>query len=130
MSEEEIKVIKTASCTSLSGLSTITYEIGSQEDSQFIRLSINTAGGLFCKEWISLSDIQKLLSAKQKPTSKTFQPLYAGKSANSPGFLLACILHEKLHANHTHSGPAPETPATKSAKGKKAELPVNQEPSP
>lgn len=32
MNNEEIKVIKTASCPSLSGSSTITYEIGAKGD--------------------------------------------------------------------------------------------------
>ncbi len=96
MSEEEIKVIKTASCPSLSGSSTITYEIGSRGDSQYIRLSGNSGGGLFCRDWISIADIQQLLSGSAKITSKTLHPVYAGKSANSPGFLLGCVLHEKI----------------------------------
>lgn len=119
MSKEEIKVIKTASCPSLSGGSTITYDIGSQGDSQYIRLSGNTAGGLFCKEWILLSDIQKFLSANPKPTSKALQPLYAGKSTNSPCFILACLYHEKL-AERIQVKPAPKPSPSKSTKKKEA----------
>jgi hypothetical protein len=92
----EIQVTRSASCQSLSERSTISYDIGTIGDSQYIRLSGNSAGGLFCKEWVSMADIQKLLEGKTSVTSKTLQPVYAGKSANSPGFLLAALISEKM----------------------------------
>jgi hypothetical protein len=94
--EEEIQVTRTESCPSVSGRSTITYDIGNRGDIQYIRLSGNSAGGLFCKEWASMADVQKLLEGKNSITSKTLQPVYAGKSANSPGFLLAALINEKM----------------------------------
>lgn len=122
--KNEIQATKTASCPSLSGKSTITYDIGSQGDSQYIRLSGNSAGGLFCKLWIPLTDIQKLLSGSPKLTSKTFQPLYAGKSANSPGFLLACVFQERL-AERPTADPVPSPlPQKESPKGKKKGAPT------
>lgn len=94
--EEEIQVSRTASCLSLSGRSTISYELGNKGESQWIRLSANSAGGLYSKIWLPLADIQKLLAGSTSVTSKTLQPLYAGKSANSSGFLLAALIHEKM----------------------------------
>ena len=97
MNEEEIQVVKTASCPSLSGSSTISYEIGNLGDSQYIRLAGRSdKGGICCKDWISMVDIRQLLSGSPNYTSQTLKPLYAGKSANSPGFLLAALVHEKL----------------------------------
>lgn len=110
MSEEEIKVIKTASCPSLSGRSTIAYEVGGKGECQYIRLSGNSAGGIFCKDWISLTEILQILSVSPKLTSKTLHPLYSGKSTNSPGFLLACILNERPEEKDSYV-PVTDTPA-------------------
>jgi hypothetical protein len=96
MEENEIQVTRTESCPSLSGRSTISYEVGIKGGSQYIRLSGNSAGGLFCKEWVSIADIQQILAGSTSVTSKTLQPVYAGKSANSPGFLLAALINEKM----------------------------------
>lgn len=89
---EEIKIIKTASCESLSGRSTITYGIGCKDDkSIYIRLTENTGSGMFSKIWVSLAEITLLLSADDKPiTSTTIRPLYSG-SVNSAGFLLSVL---------------------------------------
>jgi len=106
----EIQVVRTASCPSISGRSTISYEIGSLGDSQYIRLSGNSAGGIFCKDWVPMADIQKLLSGNSSITSKTLQPVYAGKSANSPGFLLAALVHEKLCTTGKDTTPTEATP--------------------
>ena len=97
--QEEIKVIRKESCPSLSGSSTITYEIGCIGEQQYIRLAGNSGGGLFCKEWVKLDDIQQILSGCPKPTTRVISPLYVGKSSNSAGFLLACILNENLAKN-------------------------------
>lgn len=114
--EEEIQVVRSGACPSLSKASTISYEIGSLGGSQYIRLSGNSAGGLFCRDWVSMADIQQLLSGSAKITSKTLLPVYAGKSANSPGFLLACVLHEKLVENFPAKPPSDPQPQKKPAK--------------
>lgn len=92
MSEEEIIILKTASCPSLSERSTLTYEIGGKSDkSIYIRLKENDGAGMFSKEWQSLAQIDLLLSADDKPiTSKSMQPIFSG-SVNSAGFLLAVL---------------------------------------
>jgi hypothetical protein len=112
---EDIQVVRSASCRSLSGGSTINYEIGSKGENRYIRISSNSAGGFYCRDWIPLADIQAILAGSAKLTSKTLLPLYVGKSANSPGFLLAALNHEKI----TETAPAtPEIP--KPAKEKKS----------
>jgi hypothetical protein len=96
MSTEQIQVVRSGSAPSLSGRSTINYDIGTLGDIQYIRLSGNSGGGLYCKEWVAVADAQALLAGNPSVSSKTLQPIYAGKSANSPGFLLAVIVKEKL----------------------------------
>lgn len=92
MIEEEIRVVKAATCPSLSERSTLTYEIGCKGDKAiYIRLTENTGSGMFSKTWVPLVQIGVLLSADDKPiTSRTIQPLYSG-SVNSAGFLLAVL---------------------------------------
>ncbi len=89
---EEIRTIKTASTESLSGRSTITYEIGCKGDKAIhLRLTKNTGSGMFSKTWVPLTQIAVLLSADDKPiTSTSIRPLYTG-SVNSAGFLLAVL---------------------------------------
>jgi hypothetical protein len=123
MNNEEITVIRTASCPSISGKSTIGYDIGNRGDQQFIRLSGNSSGGIFCREWLLLADVEQLLKAVPQPTAKTLRPLYVGKSANSPGFLLACAIHENLAGNI----PATETTLPKSSSPKPAKKKSAQE---
>jgi len=89
---EEIRVVKAASCPSLSERSTLSYEIGCKADKTiYIRLTENTGSGMFSKEWVTLAQIALLLSAGDKPiSSRTIQPLYQG-SVNSAGFLQAVL---------------------------------------
>ena len=120
MSTEQIQVVRSGACPSLSGRSTITYDIGTLGDSQQIRISGNSGGGLFCKEWVAVADVQPLLSGNPSVTSKTLQPLYAGKSANSPGFLLAAIVKEKLCNNPNTDSPSKPVKVKTPAKLKKS----------
>jgi len=65
----------------------------------YLRVRSNTGGGFFSQEWISLQDI--LTALKKRPegrpiTSILLNPLFRGKSVNTPAFLLAVLLHEKL----------------------------------
>ena len=65
----------------------------------YLRVNGNTGGGFFSQEWISLRDI--LTALKKRPdgkpiTSILLNPLLRGKSANTPGFMMAVLLHEKV----------------------------------
>ncbi len=62
-----IRIIKTASCPSLSGKSRLTYEIACSDntvDGQSeiaLRVSTNTGGGFFSDEWLPLTAVEKLV---------------------------------------------------------------------
>ncbi len=118
---DEIIITKSASAPSLSGRGTIEYEIGTIGDEQYIRLSGNSGGGLFSKEWIKVAEIQELLKHVAKPSTSTIRHLYEGKSSNSPGFLLACLFHEKIAERIT--SPDESVPPSKPAKEKKGKKP-------
>lgn len=98
--ELSVRVLKSATCPTLSGRSTLTYQIGSTSDAvSVIRLKSNTGGGIFNRDWIALPVIRSLLEshpAEKQVTSYLLFPLFKGKSANSPAFLFAVLIAEGL----------------------------------
>ncbi len=94
--EDDKRILKIASCPSRTGASTLTYHIGCDEDQNlFIRLFGNSGNGYFNKDWIALDDIEAAL--RESPfTSYALRAVYPHQSTNSPGFLLAALLEEKL----------------------------------
>ena len=86
----DMRVLKTVTTKSITGKSTLTYQIGATPDNAIhIRITKNTGAGFFNDEWIALNDIQRVLD-KCPPgspiTSFLLQPLFKGKSSNSPAF--------------------------------------------
>jgi len=98
--DDTMRVLATGTCDTLSGSSQLTYHIGSMPDGEiYLRVIANTGGGFFSREWIALADILRALEKRPegKPiTSILLNPLFRGKSSNTPGFLLAVLLHEKV----------------------------------
>ncbi len=98
--DPSIRIIKVATCPSLSGKSTLTYHIGCNAESDIsLRVVNNTGGGFFSKEWISLNAIFQAFDKKavDKPIiSLLLYPLFQGKSLNTPAFLLAVLRQEGL----------------------------------
>ena len=95
----DMLVLKTATCKTVTGKSTLTYQLGSEDDEIHVRITKNTGGGFFSDEWISLIDIRSVLDEQPEGTPVTsflLQPLFQGKSVNTPAFLLAALAHEKL----------------------------------
>ena len=96
----DMKVLKKASCKSLSGKSSLLYEIALDQDNEIhVRIIKNTGGGFYSPEFVSLRDIRSVLDehpAGTPVTSFLLQPLFHGKSVNTPAFLLAALAHEKL----------------------------------
>lgn len=102
----EIRILKAASCPSLSGKSTLSYQIGygtngvntsTTEPVIQLRVFANSGGGFFNKDWIALNTIQQLFEKcpSNKPiTSFVFYPLFHGRSLNTPAFLLAVLKQE------------------------------------
>ncbi len=103
--ELPIRIIKVGTSSTLSGRSNLTYHLGSAVDGGIqirgiqIRVVQNSGNGQFNADWVSLSLIEKLLTAHpaEKPmTSRVMQPVFRSKSSNSPAFLFACLLAEGL----------------------------------
>jgi hypothetical protein len=92
----DIRVLKIATCKSLSGSSDLTYHLGCDaENNLHIRLWSNSAGGLHSKHWFSLAAILAKLRADQPITSGTLRPVCPG-SRNNGGFILAALQQEGL----------------------------------
>ena len=100
---ENITVLKKEMCKSVTGKSYIHYEIGNDpEGVMHIRVIINTGGGYFSNEWVSFTDIYRELDRHEDApvTSFNLSPLYAGKSVNTPAFLMASLKNEGLFIPH------------------------------
>jgi len=121
---DQPEVTKTANCPSLSGSSTLTYEVGTTEENTYYRVVGNSAAGLFSKDRIPLSQITDLL-ATGDITSRTLQVLYDGKSTNNAGFLLAVLKAEGIvqlvEGKSFHYTATLSTKVAKPKKGKKTE---------
>jgi len=53
-SSENIRVLKTDTCSTITNKGKLTYQLGcSPKEELFIRIIENTGGGFFSKEWIS-----------------------------------------------------------------------------
>ena len=96
-----MRVLRVATTASLSGRSELTYQISCSNDNAiFFRVTANSAAGMFSNDWISMAAISDALSNAQKIRSATLlQTCYSTRSQNSGGFLLGCLVNEKLIAS-------------------------------
>ena len=98
--ESAMRILKTATCPSLSGKSKLTYQIGCVGKSDIqVHISANSGHGMFSDDWASLSDIQEVLDkapSGEPITSFVLNALFRDKSANTPGFLFAALKQEGL----------------------------------
>lgn len=85
-----VDILREDTCPSLSGQSQLTYQIGSRTQELVLRITANSSGGLFSREWVSLELIELYL-AGDTISSTTIQTLFHGKSANTGGFFLAVL---------------------------------------
>ena len=106
--ETAIRILKVATCPSSSGKSKLTYQIGcavngdgistAKSEVQF-RICGNSSTGFFSQEWIPLSSIQERFArvpADKAITSHILNPLFQGKSVNTPSFMFAALHNEGL----------------------------------
>ena len=100
-----IKVVKIGSCHNISGKHKLTYQIGCNEAQDFcFRVVENSGGGYFSSEWVTLPAIVKAIETAATPTtSSSLFSLFKGKSVNTPAFLLAVLVNEKLVELHTEN---------------------------
>ena len=96
----EISIVKVDTCPSLSGRSQLSYQIGKGTSGDIhFRITQNTGSGQFNADWISLDDIEAIISTippERALSSTALLPLYRGKSSNSPAFLFAALKAETL----------------------------------
>lgn len=96
---ESIRLLKSGTCPSLSGMSKLVYEIGCGPDSEiYIRISKNSGGGFYSQDWVAWDQLLKVLAkqAGMPIVSNSLAPLFEGKSVNTAGFLLAALKNEGL----------------------------------
>jgi hypothetical protein len=98
--DTSMRVLKTSSCKTLSGKSTLTYQIGCSPDSNIhLRITKNNGGGFFSDEWVAFDDVYQILKKRSEDSpimSHFISPLLKGKSANTSGFFLGMLKHLKL----------------------------------
>ncbi len=94
------KTLKKSSCKSLSGNGTLHYEIGLDDNGvAHIRITENTGGGFFNSDWVPVAEIVKLIEKQPEVeaiSSIVLWPLFRGRSANTPGYMLAILEGEGL----------------------------------
>ncbi len=92
--QEKLKVLRTSRCLSLSGRSTLTYEVGVDPSAGIHMRVINNSGkGLFNPTWVAYDSIEPLLKQAEVLSSSVLAVLFPGASANTPGFVLAILKH-------------------------------------
>lgn len=92
-----MRILRIATCPSLSGRSELTYHVACTEAGAiYFRLWGNTAAGMFSNTWFSMVEVSKMLSVPEGITSSALQPLWESTSRNNAGFTLALLQGEKL----------------------------------
>ena len=95
----EIRILKEASCPSLSERTTLSYHIGCNERNDIMfKIISNSSSGNFNHEWFFAGDMLELIyESKIKPFSwRVLYPLIKGKSVNTACFLMAVLKNEGL----------------------------------
>lgn len=92
-----IRILKVATCPSLSGASQLSYSVGCDTESAiYFQVTKNSGGGQHNVEWVSMEKIGRALSESTNITSFSLHGCFLGKSLNNGGFWLAALKHEGL----------------------------------
>ena len=95
-----ITTIKKATCKTLSNKSTLTYRLGIDDTSTlYWQVLSNSGSGYHSTQWLKFADIERVLNecVKDSPIgSIALRGLYSGRSSNSTGFLMACLVKEGI----------------------------------
>ena len=88
-----------------SGMLTWQLAMSETDNELYLRLLANGSGGLFSKDWISLSKIESVLEVQPITgfTSGVFRPLFKGASANNSGFLAAVLRSPDILYQYVHT---------------------------
>ncbi len=91
---DSITTLRTDQCPSLSGRSTLTYELGTDpEDRLHLRVTHNTGKGHHNPSWVAWEAIKPLVMKAPTLAASALAPLFAGTSVNTAGFVLAALKH-------------------------------------
>jgi len=91
--DDLVQVLREGQCPSVSGRSTLTYHLGHIGEREFfIRIYENSGRGMFARDWIFAKEIEGVVAGEGPITSSSFRELYAGRSVNTCGFLMAVLL--------------------------------------
>ena len=97
---ESVRVLKSATCPSLSGKSKLSYEVGCTDASQIhVRIVANSAAGSFSREWVDMQAIRAALDKCPRGapiTSAAIASLFRGTSTNNQLFAWAVLKNEGL----------------------------------
>ncbi len=95
--EPSLRIVRVASCPSLSGRSQLTYHVGCDESGAIhFRLWKNSAAGVFSNTWTQMKALSELLGKSSKITSASLLPEFEMTSRNDCGFTLALLVAEQL----------------------------------
>lgn len=98
--EPAMRTLIAGSCPSLSGASEISFVVACPADSRDVssicfKIAGNTGKGKYNSNYVSIAAIERALSKippEQTFSAAAFNPIYTGRSANSPGFLASILL--------------------------------------
>lgn len=89
--QPDIRILKEATCPSLTGRSNLTYHIGCIGEAIQLRVFMNSGTGYFSQEWIPFARISEIVEGSLALTSRTLTPIFTGKSVNTAGFVMAVL---------------------------------------
>lgn len=106
----EVLVLKVGTCESLSGRSVLGYQIGYLgavpiDDSPSFRQAVhfriyeNSGSGLFSDDWVSVLELKVVFDREESElpvSSALLNSVFAGRSVNTAGFMLAVLKAEGL----------------------------------
>lgn len=93
-----VRILKRSACPSVSGKSSLVYEVGLDERTKELQLRVvaNSGGGCFNQDWVKLKDITAALDKAPKGesvTSYVLESMFRGVSQNTAGFVWAVLVH-------------------------------------
>ena len=95
--ESTVRILKRATCPSLSGKSKLAYEVGLSDKKELqVRVTSNTGGGCFNQDWVKLPAVEAVFDkvpAGEPVTSDTLRTMFRGMSQNTGGFTFAVLKH-------------------------------------
>ena len=90
----EIQVLQSDQCPSLSGRSTLTFELSTDPAKRLhLRVTHNTGKGHHNPAWVAYDQIEPLLMQAPTLSAAALATLFQGTSVNTAGFVMAVLKH-------------------------------------